>query len=93
MPQGKPPGAPGGASAKLHTAGSSSSASGQIIAGQAYPPSLPPIPPKAKATATPLQQFYMGDKEETPSTPSPPKWPYSTPDLSVRGFINVYIVL
>ena len=61
MPQGKPPGAPGGAAATY--GGSSSSASGQVIGGHVYPPSLPPAP-KAKAMVSPW-------------TPSPPKWPYT----------------
>ena len=62
MPGRKPPGAPGGAGAKATYGGASSSASGQIFGGKAYPPSLPPVPPKAKAT--PPQQFYIGDSEE-----------------------------
>ena len=66
MPQGKPPGAPGGASATY--GGSSSSASGQVIGGKAYPPSLPPVP---KAKASPLV------KPDSPWTVSPDKWPQS----------------
>jgi hypothetical protein len=53
MPDNKPK--PDDQPAKETVGGPSSSASGQIIAGKAYPPSGPP-PPKAKAKATPQKQ-------------------------------------